>query len=194
MSSKDAWELAEEYKDDLKPLKANLRRFKKLRDKYSQLKRKHENRGEWALALSYSELYLKYKTKAEKLGPIISSSEYSIHWLQTGSEPQSGRSVSRLSYEQRTRIVPEVEDVLTFINFTLKGDLTDDELAKIDDYLSCLTERERDAYISIRGKGNSYEETATFPGVSKSTVQSYVKRATQKIEQALDSGVQTALF
>ncbi|MGL4644674.1 MAG: sigma factor-like helix-turn-helix DNA-binding protein, partial [Vagococcus fluvialis] len=42
--------------------------------------------------------------------------------------------------------------------------------------------------------GNSYQETADYLGVSRSTVQSYVNRGMEKLNKSLIDGAQTSLF
>lgn len=49
-------------------------------------------------------------------------------------------------------------------------DLTEDDLKKLDDYMSCLTDREKEVINSVVAKGNSYQETADYMGISRSTV------------------------
>lgn len=68
------------------------------------------------------------------------------------------------------------------------------ELQKLEDYMSTLTDKEKYALVSVIGKGNSYAETAAYFEVSKSTVQSYVKRDMLKIERSIKHGAQTSLF
>lgn len=72
--------------------------------------------------------------------------------------------------------------------------LTEEDLKKLDDYMSCLTDREKEAINSVVGNGNSYQETADYMGVSRSTVQSYVNRGMEKLNKSLIDGAQTSLF
>lgn len=189
-------ELANEYASDLCALKHAYIDLKAKRDNCLRMEKECQECGEWDRAQSFRAQYREYLLNAKELGSIISSSEYSIKWLRSGSEPKSISSVTQLSYEQRTISVSDVDQALMYLN-TLKTDyskMNEEQLHELNIFLNGMTTREREAFISIKGQGNSFEETAQFMGVGISTVQCYLKRAEEKVAKYLEKGLQTALF
>lgn len=189
-------ELAELYADDLRGLVSLYNEYKVLREEYLQLQFQCENEGKWDESLRYKGLRKEIRLQMKIIGPIVSSSRYVIQWLRTGNEPKSGHPVSRLSYTQRTVSVSDVDQALTYLNH-LKTDyheMTDDERAELDIFLNGMSTREREVFISICGKRNTFEVTAEYLNISKSAVQEYLKRAESKILKTLDDNVQTSLF
>ncbi|WP_373836328.1 sigma factor-like helix-turn-helix DNA-binding protein [Jeotgalibaca arthritidis] len=189
-------DLANEYATDLKALKSLYNDYKAKRDNCLKRERECQEQGDWDTAQTYREEYQQHLTNAKEIGSIISSSEYSIKWLRTGAEPKTVASVTQLSYEQRTVLVSDVDQALMYLN-TLKTEyskMDEEKLHELHIFLNGMTERERDAFISIKGQGNSFEKTAQFMGVSKGTVQDYIKRAEDKIARHLDKGLQISLF
>lgn len=189
-------ELAELYANDLKRLIALYNLYRDLRQGYLELQLQCENDGQWDKSLEYKQLRKEIRLQMKIIGPIVSSSRYSIRWLKTGNEPKSGHPVSRLSYTQRTVSVSDVDQALTYLNH-LKTDyreMTDDERAELDIFLNGMSTREREVFVSVRGKRNTFEMTAEYLNISKSAVQEYLKRAESKILKTLDNNVQTSLF
>lgn len=181
-------ELAESYLNDLKPLKALYSYFKDRRDICLKLEVECQEQGEWTLAGEFKQDYKDYRERMKKISAIISSSEYSIKWLQVGKEPIVNVNVSRLSYDQRTILVSDVDEVLMYLN-TLQTDypkMNEQQLERLYKIIDGLTPRERDAFISIKGQRNTYRKTAEFMEISESSVRSYVKRAEYKIQKHLE--------
>lgn len=189
-------ELANEYASDLKALKSLCNDYKGKRDNCLKLERECEEQGEWEKAEVYRAEYQEHRLNAKEISSIISSSEYSIKWLRNGSEPRAAASITQLSYEQRTVLVSDVDQALMYLNtFRIEYSKMDEEkLHELHIFLKVMTERERDAFVSVKGQGNTLEETAHFMGVSKGTVQDYIKRAEDKIVKHIDNGLQTTLF
>lgn len=69
-----------------------------------------------------------------------------------------------------------------------------DSKEKIVGALKGLTDNEKAAFIAIEAEKMKYEQVAKLFGVEKGTVQSYVKRAKQKIRMNLAYGTQDSLF
>lgn len=191
---KYADELADEYSNDLKPLRVLYSYYRDHRDNCLRLVKDCENHGEWAFAAVFEADYQEYKMRAKEIGSIISSSQYSIQWLKDAREPGNRREIGRRSNYQRTIYMDDMDKVLIdHFRADCEG-LTGEERHKLNDYLSCLSEREKEAFISVKGKGNSYDKTAKYLGVSRSTVQSYVNRAKEKLYEAVNGNVQCTLF
>lgn len=188
-------ELAQEYANDLKPLKDIYSFLKARRDNYLNLVKECEEEGEWELAAEFNTEYIDYRQRCKDISSIISSSQYSIQWLRKGHEPQ-GPGVSKLPYTKREVSVNDIDKILTIQNTfeTTYPNLTDDQLAELTSFLSILSERERDVFISIKGKGNTHSETAYYLGISESAMYSYLRRAEEKIDKRLNSALQMSLF
>lgn len=194
MAWKYADELAEEYINDLKPLRAIYGFYRERRDNSLRLVKDCENYGEWELAAEYRNEYREYKMRASEISSIISSCQYSIQWLKEAKEPGNRREIGRRSRYQRTIYFDDMDKLFVDHFREDYAGLSDEELQKLNDYLNCLSDQEKLAFISVKGQGNSYEETAQYLGVSRSTVQSYVNRGMKKLEEALICGAQTSLF
>lgn len=139
-------------------------------------------------------LHKEFRETAKRLSPIISDTRYSVEWLETAKEPRNRREISRRSRYQRTELWSDFDRVAMD---NLRGkylDLSEDDLNKLEDYMSSLSGREREAIISVVGKGNTYDETASYLSVSRSTVQSYVNRGMKKIKYLIENGAQISLF
>lgn len=191
----EAKELAQQYSDDLKPLRAIYSFLRDRRDNYLALATECEEQGEWSLAEEFNADYIEYRQRCKEVGSIISSSQFSIKWLRQGFEPRGG-GVSKLPYTKREVLTGDVDEALTYLNVTESQyeSLTVEEVAKMDDYLNILTPREKDVFLSIKGKGNTYKQTAAYLQISKGSVREYLRRAEDKLLKGIDQGVQTALF
>lgn len=195
MGWKFADELEREYRDDLKQIKRRLERAKERLDYLSNYKKECENQKKWDEMERIRDERLELKEEIRILGSILSSSMYSIEWLRDAREPGRRREISRQSRYQRTQHWSDM-DIAMFNKFRSEEpeELSEEELRKLDDYMRELTQNEKDAIYSVIGKGNSYQETADFMGVSRSTVQSYVNRGMEKINNAMNYGAQMSLF
>jgi RNA polymerase sigma-70 factor (ECF subfamily) len=185
MTWKYADELEREYINDLEGVKQRLEFLKKKEAYLSKLKKECEEQGKWKKIPIIVEERADARKRIKILGEVISSSMYSIEWLRDAKEPGARREISNRS---RYHLV-----VVNKFRFDSEN-LSDDDLKKLDDYMSCLTDREKEAINSVVAKGNSYQETAEYMGVSRSTVQSYVNRGMEKLNKSLIDGAQTSLF
>lgn len=60
--------------------------------------------------------------------------------------------------------------------------------------LNNLSEKEREAYLAVKGQNYSFADAAEILNVSKSTIQSYVDRAQTKLSNQVKYGSQNILF
>ena len=194
MTWKYADELEREYRNDLKGVKRRLEELKNRRDYLLKRKKECENQKKWTEYQEVSEELIKLKKPISVLGEVVSSSMYSIEWLRDAKEPGARREISNRSRYQRTQLWSDMDlMVVNKFRFDSEG-LTEEDLKKLDDYMSCLTDREKEAINSVVAKGNSYQKTADYMGVSRSTVQSYVNRGMEKLNKTLIDGAQMSLF
>lgn len=194
MAWKYADELEQEYRNDLEGVKRRLEELKSRRDYLLKYKKRCEDQGKWNEISAIREELIELKHPISVLGGVVTSSMYSIEWLRDAKEPGARREISRRSRYQRT-VYWEDMDRQMFNNF--RGgydDLSDEDLLKLKEIMSELTDRERDVVVSVIGKKNSYQEAADFIGISKSSVRTYLERGMNKINIALTRGAQTTLF
>lgn len=189
-------ELANEYANDLKGLKTLYNDYKNKMTNCLEKEKECEECGLWDASQEWRLKYEAYRLDAKEISSIISSSEYAIKWLRSGEEPRNATSITQLSYEQRTVYVSDVDQALMYLN-TLKTDypkMDKEQLHELHIFLHGMSVRERDVFVSIKGKGNTLEETAGFLEIGISSVRNYLKRAEKKVEKYIEKGVQTALF
>ncbi|WP_197261522.1 sigma factor-like helix-turn-helix DNA-binding protein [Brevibacillus laterosporus] len=143
--------------------------------------------------LRVKETVLDDVTESERhyLSEMISDVEYVIEWLETGRRPESKRGIERRAAYEREKPV----DPLRMQAFVYRGtagspcNLTEWEKEQLEDALCCLSARERECYILTHGEGFSFEETARFLCISKSSVQTLVTRAQNKIANRVVSSL-----
>ncbi|MGG1444357.1 sigma factor-like helix-turn-helix DNA-binding protein [Brevibacillus laterosporus] len=143
--------------------------------------------------LRATETVLDDVTESERryLSEMISDVEYVIEWLETGRRPESKRGIERRAAYEREKPV----DPLRMQAFVYRGtagspcNLTEWEKEQLEDALCCLSARERECYILTHGEGFSFEETARFLCISKSSVQTLVTRAQNKIANRVVSSL-----
>ncbi|WP_348922063.1 sigma factor-like helix-turn-helix DNA-binding protein [Enterococcus rotai] len=181
MRYKYADELAAEYREDLKPILA-VHKYHNDRAKiYIKLAKECEENQEWELAAEFYCEYEEYKAVAKRLSPIISDTRYSVAWLETAKQPGYNKEISRRSYYQRTELWGDIDKISMKYLREDYGQLTKEQVDVLEEYMECISDREREAIISVIGEGNTYAQTAKFLNVSRSTVQSYVNRGMKKL-------------
>lgn len=178
---KYTYDISSEYREELKQLR---RQHMAVKREVAWLR----ETDEYVERLSQLEADLKI------ISGMISSTEYSLFWIESGHERMQGekRPITNLSKKKRTQLWGNIEHS-SYLSLEEPRELSGEELAFLDNVMGALSQEERDAYISIYGKGNSYAETAEFLGVARSTVQRYIERAKKKIDHQLLYGAQLQL-
>lgn len=184
---KYTYDIAKEYREDLRSL--NRERFMKNREKEFLKEVKQEER-----TIEQMERLDELEADIRLIGGMISSTEYALFWIESGHERMAGekRPITNKSKEQRTQLWGEIEHAKAIANES-PVELSPEKLQFVEDTLSTLSTREREAYISVYGKGNTQEETAEYLGVSRNAVKMYIGRARAKIDVQLLYGQQTVL-
>lgn len=122
---------------------------------------------------------------------MISNLDYAIEWLETGRRPGNKRGVERLAAYQRD-IPIDVMD--KYAAPTPKVSLiTDDDYAKVEFVLCMLSDQERECYELHIGQNYSMEDVAELLNISKSSVQTYLKRASNKVKAYRNRPIQKLL-
>ncbi|MCO6019352.1 hypothetical protein CKN86_09520 [Carnobacterium divergens] len=191
----NADELTKEYKKELSKLNKIKRPFKNEHELLMEKSKKIQKKGEM---LSFEEkdrsIFLRKELKI--IGGMISDLQYAIEWLETAREPGTRRTISNRSRYQRTSLFAEIEKLsyLVTIEQENQREATEDEIERITAMLNNLSDKERAAYLAVKGQNLSYAKAGEILSVSKASVQSYVNRAQDKIDNQVKYGSQNFLF
>ncbi|TFJ40150.1 hypothetical protein CKN73_07455 [Carnobacterium divergens] len=191
----NADELIKEYKNELSKLNKIKRPFKNEHELLMEKSKKIKKKGEM---LSFEEkdrsIFLRKELKI--IGGMISDLQYAIEWLETAREPGTRRTISNRSRYQRTSLLAEIEKLSYSVTIEQESqrEATEDEIERITAMLNNLSDKERAAYLAVKGQNLSYAKAGEILGVSKASVQSYVNRAQDKIDNQVKYGSQNILF
>lgn len=115
---------------------------------------------------------------------MISDLDYVIEWLDKGRQPYAMRGYDKrdvysllMDNDKLSALGQALPDQ------TLPENITADDKYRIDDALSALTIKERDAYVLHYAEQLSYERIAGLMKVKKSTVRGHIERAERKIKE-----------
>ncbi|MHB8171231.1 MAG: sigma factor-like helix-turn-helix DNA-binding protein [Thermincolia bacterium] len=131
----------------------------------------------------------------ELLSSALSGTRFAVTIMRSHGQVWENQDITRLSYIQRE--IPydleAQENAWIVARAVAKKNhvpkLTNEQLKLLDDILAMLTPKEREVYVMVKGHGYSWEYTARILGVTKSSVQTYLDRAQEKIHRALLGGV-----
>ena len=178
------------WSPDKKIIKEYELSLKELRKEKNKRKTKKE---EFKVLGQTDQWTKKMEVELTLVSGMVSNMEYSLYWMKNGVERKSVRGISNKSYEQRTEYWGDISIAVPYHNITEKyfseneyiTDVEDDK--KIERYISCLSKREREAFIYIVIEGHTYEKTATYMGISRSAVQAMINRSKVKIKKLLSA-------
>ncbi|MED4172356.1 sigma-70 family RNA polymerase sigma factor [Halalkalibacterium halodurans] len=132
-------------------------------------------------------------------GSMASDLRYAIQWMMTGRQPGTRRGVERLAaYQKEKSFDPLImqkffRSTCDSYYWTEDGNqenaITEWDKNRIEDALSVLTEREKEVYLMSRGQMLSYEDIAKLLCVSKSTIQTTIERAENKIRKQISQSL-----
>lgn len=133
------------------------------------------------------------KAERELIGSMVSECDYAAEWLETGRRPGNRRGIERRAAYQRERPMDPLVMQAYIGNRNAGGavqasSVTDEDRARIDNILGQLTERQRDAFVAVRGTGLPFSEVAEMMGISKGGLQDLVEAAETKIRKFLFQG------
>lgn len=126
------------------------------------------------------------------------SLSFSIKYMEMGKHPDNRRGITRRSSLQREIPVDPQDEAFvraaalqrqpSEVSDRIQSAIKDLKIAMRD-----LTMKEKEAYALVRADGYSFGEVAWIMGIQKSTVQTLVKRAEEKIgdmvEDLTDRGI-----
>lgn len=133
-----------------------------------------------------------------------------IKWMETGYDPANYRAITRIdayvmdhhlmqnfiAYTDSEAYVPEWfedrknSDRLSW-DFELQRMIS--AKVKINNAMEGLTDNERAVFVMIKAQLMTFSQVAKVLGISRSTVQSYLERAEQKIRMNIQYGSQLSL-
>ncbi|GIN89867.1 hypothetical protein J22TS1_09180 [Siminovitchia terrae] len=130
-----------------------------------------------------------YKTMINSMAEDM---DFVIEWLETGRQPGTYRGVDKKSvYQIRSLesmdLIPDIEEQLDDVN-ERKPLMTKEEKNILQDILSSFFRRERQCYLLNVAQGMSWVAIANELGISKSSVQTHIKRARNKDKRINEVG------
>jgi positive control factor len=124
---------------------------------------------------------------------IITDLEYAIEWLSTGRRPGNKRGIERrAAYQIERPFDPLIiqryfrstdENIYEWDDHFQEDVISPWDKERINDALTLLTEKEKEVYLMSRGHCFTYQQIADYLGISKSSVQTMIERAENKIAQ-----------
>jgi positive control factor len=128
---------------------------------------------------------------------IISDLEYTIEWMRSGRRPGNKRGIERRAAYQRERPMDPLiiqryfrstdEGIYNWDDHQLEDVITISDKNRINQALSVLTEKEKEIYLMSRGHCLTYSQIARYLCLSRSTIQSTIERAENKLCSSLFS-------
>ncbi|MNO22851.1 positive control sigma-like factor [compost metagenome] len=152
-----------------------------------------------ATAINY-QLSLKFAERAYRnadaddkkvISGMVSDCEFVVEWLSTGRRPGNKRGIERRAAYQNEKPM----DPLRMQAFTSRStagspsNLSDWEMFQLKDALSTLSPRERECYTLAHGECFSFGEIAKMLNITKSSVESYINRAQEKVSVELQNSL-----
>lgn len=120
------------------------------------------------------------------INSMIESMMYSIRWMETGRQPDSYKGVDKTNIYR----ISSYEDMDIFPDITteLKKErkpfyMSREQKQAIMKLFKEFSEREKQCFIMYEGEQLSMQQIANRLGISKSSVQMYIKRAKEKITE-----------
>lgn len=126
-----------------------------------------------------------HKTERQIIGEMIGDTEFVIEWLETGRRPGNRRGAERQAAYQREKLMDPVK-MQAYVARSTAGspvNLTEWEMQQIEEALCVLSVRERECYQLAHGECFSHSQIAELLGISKSSVDTHIQRAQQKISE-----------
>lgn len=126
----------------------------------------------------------------KQINSMIDSINFIIHWLETGRNPEQEKGaeigkIYHVFYYEDMQIFPDIHEQLRENEGSGTLQLSEDQKKQLVKIFSELSNRERQCFIMFNVEGLSMQQIADVLGISKASVQTYVKRAQQKINKVL---------
>lgn len=121
-----------------------------------------------------------------QINSMIDSMTYSIDWMETGRQPDNYRGIDKknayrpMQYDAM-EIIPDITEQLEKEREPLYMDR--EQRQALIQLFRNFSDRERQCFIMYEAEQLSMGKIADKLGISKGTVQTYIKRAKEKVEQ-----------
>ena len=130
---------------------------------------------------------------------MVATTEWAIRYMETGEIPGTKHKVARWNTEDREVLFdPTVMDRVFSLPAATAPEVSEGVRAMLEHLMMCLSTREREAFVLVKGQGYTHSEAAEFMGLSRGNVYNLLRRAENKFgnyrqfvgqEQAKGEGV-----
>lgn len=162
-----------------------------------------EKNGDYEILDELTDRLIELKSDKETIGWLLGNLEYSLEWMETCRRPGNKRGIERRAAYQREkpmdplimqRYIEHVGvETYPWMDREQRDAVTMEERQRIEDALSVLTKKEKEAYLMVRGNCLSFAEAGRLLGIGKSTIQDRVERAERKLAAKVTQTQQMAL-
>lgn len=124
---------------------------------------------------------------ATLINSMIESMTFAMEWMETGRKPGSYQGIDKKSIYQKQFLesidmIPDITDELYDIN-SKQLYMTQDEKKKLAKIFGAWSHRERVCYVKHVVEQKGFQQIADVLKVSKSTVQTHIRRAKNKVKE-----------
>lgn len=116
-----------------------------------------------------------------------------IQWLEQGRQPEPSRGMENRSRIQREVLWSQMFESeirrMEWMESQRERAAYQEKYAWVYQLLTRLSKSEYEAFVAVRGEGLSFQDTAQLLNCSKSSVQSYVRRAEQKSSNSCGNNI-----
>lgn len=122
------------------------------------------------------------KSDKEILTQMETSTRWTYEYLQLGHEPGPRRGIHRRSRKQLEVLLDDMS-YIPAPEPQEKPDISPEDMEKLEQALSVLTDREREIFELVIGQNISHGEASELLGVTRSTVGATIRRANKKFNR-----------
>ena len=113
-------------------------------------------------------------------GSMVSTTEWAIRYMETGEIPGTKHKVARYNTEDREVLFdPQVLDRVFSVP-TATPEASEGVRLMLEHLMMCLSRREKEAFLLVKGQGYTHSETAEYMGLSRGNVYNLLRRAEKK--------------
>ncbi|MGE7931856.1 RNA polymerase subunit sigma-70 [Viridibacillus arvi] len=121
----------------------------------------------------------------KQINSMIDSMTFAINWMETGRDPDSHRGIDKKSiyhkqFFESIDVIPDITDQLYDID-SKQLYMTSEEKSILADIFTSWSLKERHCYIEHVVNNKSLQTIANDLNIGKSTVQKYIERAKNKV-------------
>lgn len=130
-----------------------------------------------------------FKAQKELLGGMIVDCEFALEWMRIGGNPDRRRGTDKQGVYARSWDPAWIDSYSSpngwYTDRTeFSGELTDEQRFRIEEAMRDLSVREKQCFMLYHVDGMSLRDIAVDLSLAKSTVQTNIERASEKIKYA----------